>query len=114
MKGNGKPIREIRVLKTGEKKLGLVIDCELRGFSKVEFFDHALAQMKIRGLTQSEVLETIRNPDATGLPTQTNRFRFRKYRGQKRAVDVVFEEWNDRLVVVTAMIVSLKTKDRPN
>lgn len=98
----------------GELKPGTVVDCEtLRGFTKVEFSVHATQQMKIRGLTREEVLKTIRDPEKTGLPTQEGRFRFRRFRTNTRAIDVVFEEWVDRIVVVTAMIVSLRTKDRP-
>jgi Domain of unknown function (DUF4258) len=113
MKGNGKPLRTVG-LPQGEKRPGLIVACDLRGYSKVEFSDHALSQMKIRVLTREEVLETIRNPELKGLPTQPHRLRYRRYRGTKRAIDVVFEEWDDRIVVVTAMIVSLKTKDRPD
>ncbi len=113
MKGNGRPAKAVK-LEFGEGKPGLIVECELRGFSKVEFSDHSLSQMKIRGLTRDEVLEIIRNPEVTDLPTQPDRFRFRRFRGNNRAVDVVFEEWADRLVIVTAMIVSLRTKDRPS
>ncbi|MCC6494472.1 MAG: hypothetical protein IT424_15790 [Pirellulales bacterium] len=67
--------------------------------------------MQIRGITQDEVISTIRNPEETGLPTQPGRHRFRTYRGDKRALDAVFEE-HTRIVVVTAMKVSLRTKHR--
>ena len=70
--------------------------------------------MKIRGLTRDEVLRTIREPEVTGLPTQSGRHRHRRYRSEKRAVDVIFEDGDDRVVVVTAMIVTLRTKDRPD
>jgi len=117
MSGNGKrgsrfPI-SVSLPQIGEKVPGIVIDCEpLRGFTKVEFTTHAIEQMKIRNLTRDEVLKTIRDPQETGLRTQANRQRFRRYRSKKRALDVIFEEHEDRIIVVTAMIVSLRGKDR--
>ena len=97
----------------GEKVPGIVMECEpLRGVSKVEFTSHAIDQMRIRNLTKEEVLRTIRDPQVTGLPTQKNRQRFRRLRSGKRALDVVFEEHKDRIIVVTAMIVSLRKKHR--
>ena len=119
MKGNGKPHpipqNRIAITALGDKMPGVVVECELlRGYTKVEFSIHALEQMKIRGLTRDEVLKTIREPQKTGLPTQPKRQRFRRYRRENRATDVVFEEWDDRIIVVTAMIVSLRKKDRPS
>jgi hypothetical protein len=119
MKGNGKPlsrvIQRIQPLTLGESKPGVVVECEsLRGFTRVEFTVHAIEQMAMRGLTRDEVFKTIREPEATGLPTQSGRKRFRRYRTEKRALDVIFEEVEDRIIVVTAMIVSLRKKHRPN
>jgi hypothetical protein len=118
MKGNGKPnsIPENRLPITwlGDKKPGIVVDCEpIRGRKKVEFSVHALDQMEIRGITRDEVLRTIREPHKTGLPTQPNRKRFRRYRSVKKAIDVVFEEANDRVIIVTAMVATLRGKDQP-
>jgi hypothetical protein len=50
------------------------------------------------------VLEVHRNPDATGLPTQPNRFRYRRSIAG-RLVDVVFEHDPTQIVVVTVIAV---------
>jgi hypothetical protein len=119
MYSNGKSrirlVPKVQSVTVGELKPGIVVECEsLRGFTKVEFCIHAIEQMKIRGLTREDVLRTIREPELTDLHTQDGRFRFRRYRTEKRAIDVVFEETADRIIVVTAMIVTLRTKHRPN
>jgi hypothetical protein len=115
MKGNGKPTPKGSVSQVGGKLPGLVIKCpRMRGFTKIEFSEHALQQMKIRGITQGDVLNTISNPAKTGLPTPSPRKRFRRYISNTRSIDVVFEDMKDRMVVVTAMKVSLKTRERPD
>jgi hypothetical protein len=83
----------------GKSKHIEVVD--LLGKSKVEFCYHALEQMKIRGISERQVLAAIRYPDETGLPTQPHRERVRKFKNPKRAIDVVYEVWPDRIVVVT-------------
>lgn len=115
MKGNGKP-HPHPTAQPGDGQEwtpGVVVKCQrLRGYLEIEFSQHALEQMKIRQISREDVISTIRTPDLTDLPTQSGRLRFRCYRGTTRAIDVVFEE-HSRLVVVTAMRVTLKTKDRP-
>ena len=78
------------------------VDPALLGKSKVEFPYHCLEQMKTRQITEREVLAAVRYPDETGLPTQENRERVRKFKKPTKAIDVVYEVWPDRVVVVTA------------
>lgn len=82
---------------------GKVIEVkELLGKTKVEFCKHAIEQMGIRNITEKEVVATIRNPDKIGLPTQSGRFRVRKFKRPRFATDVVYIIEPDRVVVVTA------------
>jgi hypothetical protein len=72
-------------------------DCKSIGFD-----EHALTRMTERRVTEDEVVEVLRSPDQTGLPTQLNRFRYRKaLRG--RPVDVVFERDPTQIVVITVI-----------
>ncbi|MBI1903890.1 MAG: DUF4258 domain-containing protein [Planctomycetia bacterium] len=86
----------------GEGEAKLVQVPELLGKTIVEFCFHALEQMQIRGISERDVLATIRHPDEIGLPTQPNRERVRKFKKPTKAIDVVYEERDDRIVVVTA------------
>lgn len=79
-----------------------VIHEEVLGCQSVAFDEHALTRMSERSVTEDEVLEVLRNPDRTGLPTQPNRFRYRKAR-HGRSVDVVFEHDPTQIVVVTVI-----------
>lgn len=87
---------------------GKVVVANVLGFRKVEFTRHAILQMKIRGITEQEVLNTLRKPQETGLPTNILRERVRRFRSRKIAVDVVFERLADRIVVVTAILVQMR------
>ena len=94
---------------------GKVCRCSIRGREILEFSYHALYQMRDRGLTEEQVIQVIREPEETGLPTPGNRYRFRRYKTPRKAVDVVFEESHDRVIVVTAMKVTLnKKRSRPH
>jgi hypothetical protein len=66
---------------------------------------HALDRMKLRRFSQSEVLQVLKKRDKKGLKTQTGRERWRKYRSQKVAIEVVFEKWPDKTCVVTVMVI---------
>lgn len=79
-----------------------VIHEEVLGCQSVAFDEHALTRMGERGVTEEEVLEVLRNPDRTGLPTQAQRFRYRKAL-QGRPVDVVFEHDSTQIVVITVI-----------
>jgi len=74
------------------------------GVEIVEFSPHADAQMKMRGITEAEVIRALKSPQETGLPTQIMRQRVRRYRGSKLAVDVVYEMRPDRVIVITAIL----------
>jgi hypothetical protein len=79
-----------------------VIDEQVLGCKTIAFDEHALARMGERNVTENEVINVLRNPDKTGLPTQTNRFRHRKTLCG-RSVDVVFEHDPTQIVVVTVI-----------
>ena len=79
-----------------------VIHEEVLGCQSVAFDEHALTRMSERSVTEDEVLEVLRGPDRTGLPTQPNRFRYRKALNG-RAVDAVFEHDPTQIVVITVL-----------
>jgi hypothetical protein len=79
-----------------------VVHEQVLGCKSVAFDEHAITRMAERGITEDEVLEVLRNPDRTGLPTQANRFRYRKGLGG-RSVDVVFEHDPTQIVVITVI-----------
>jgi hypothetical protein len=79
-----------------------VIHEQVLGCNTVAFDEHALTRMGERNVTEDEVVDVLRNPDQTGLPTQPNRFRYRKSLSG-RAVDVVFEHDPTQIVVVTVI-----------
>jgi hypothetical protein len=77
-----------------------VIAENVLGCTSVAFDTHAIRSMATRAITEDEVVEVLRNPDQTGLPTQPNRQRFRKQIGA-RTIDVVFEQDVTQVVVIT-------------
>jgi hypothetical protein len=79
-----------------------VINEQVLGCKTVGFDEHALTRMDERGVSEDEVVEVLREPDKTGLPTQPNRFRYRKDLGG-RDVDVVFEHDPTQIVVITVV-----------
>lgn len=83
------------------------VDPEILGFSKIEFTKHCLQQMRDRGISEVEVLRVLSRPQRKGLPTKGRRDRWRRHRGIKRATDVVFEKLDDRIRVITAIVVDL-------
>jgi hypothetical protein len=88
-----------QVKPTRGKRLSLSI----LGFSVLEFTGHALEQMQIRGITEEEVIEVLKNPTEKGLPTQPDRHRVRRNKNARIAIDVVYEEEGQTLLVVTAI-----------
>jgi len=76
-----------------------VIREKVRGCSSVAFDEHAVRRMHQRMVSEDEVLEVLRNPDQTGLPTLPHRFRFRKHCGPQSWIDVIFEEDPTQIVV---------------
>ena len=79
-----------------------VIQERVLGCHSVAFDEHAIARMAERTVTEDEVLGVLRNPAQTGLPTQPNRYRYRKILNG-RAVDVVFEHGPTQIVVITVL-----------
>jgi hypothetical protein len=57
--------------------------------------------MKVRGITEDEVLKTIRHPTKTGLRAPVGRFHVRKTFTRYRDIDVVYELSPGFVVVVT-------------
>jgi hypothetical protein len=106
--GNGEPRRSgIR------RRKSKIVDASVRGYDHVEFTRHAVDRMKQRGVTEQQAINAIRSPTRKGLRTQPGRKRFRKIRpGGTTAVDVVFKELADRILVVTVIVVSLRRKRR--
>jgi hypothetical protein len=79
-----------------------VVDEQVLGCNSVAFDKHALMRMFERSVTEDDVIEVLRNPDQTGLPTQPSRHRHRK-RLAGRLVDVVFEHDPTQVVVLTVI-----------
>jgi hypothetical protein len=82
------------------------------GFTWLEFTGHAIAQMKIRRITIKDVITTLESPSATDLPTQDGRKRYRRNKTFALAIDVVFEEWTDRITIITAIAVTRRIVER--
>lgn len=79
-----------------------VINEPVLGCQSVAFDEHALTRMADRNVTEDEVIEVLRHPDQTGLPTQVNRYRYRK-KIASRSLDVVFEHDPTQIVVITVL-----------
>ena len=79
-----------------------VIDESVLGCKTIAFDEHALTRMAERSVTEDEVVQVLRTPEQTGLPTQPNRFRYRKSFAD-RTVDVVFEHDPTQIVVITVV-----------
>lgn len=79
-----------------------VIQESVLGCSSVAFDSHALRSMRTRSISEDEVIEVLRNPDQTGLPTQVTRLRYRKVI-DSRTIDVVFELDVTQVVVITTI-----------
>jgi hypothetical protein len=79
-----------------------VIREEVEGCKTVAFDEHALKRMEERRVTEEQVLEVLKTPDKTGLPTQPTRSRYRKDI-DARSIDVVFERDPTQIVVITVV-----------
>ena len=79
-----------------------VVQESVLGCKTIGFDEHALQRMSERSVTEDEVIEVLRKPDDTSLPTQPNRFRYRKKLAD-RSVDVVFEQDPTQIVVITVI-----------
>ena len=83
---------------------GKVISAKIAGHSEVAFCRHALDRMAQRRVTEKEVLDAIRKPTKSGLPTQPGRQRVRKNRSSTEAVDVVYVSIGTTIMVVTVIV----------
>ena len=79
-----------------------VIQEQVLGCHSIAFDEHALTRMAERSVSEDDVVEVLRSPDQTSLPTQPNRERYRKRIGN-RSVDVVFEIDPTQVVVITVV-----------
>lgn len=78
-----------------------VIQANVRGKNEVAFDEHAMLRMAQRSITEAQVVDTLQNPDVTGLRADHGRLRFRKRFGPHLSIDVVFEEEPTRIVVIS-------------
>jgi hypothetical protein len=69
------------------------------GCRSIAFDEHAIKRMTERKVTEDDVLDVLRNPSQTGLPTSPNRLRYRKHSGTNSWVDVIFEMDPTQIVV---------------
>ena len=76
----------------------------------MEFCRHALIQMEIRGIKAADVIRALRGPTETGLPCDMFRTRIRRQISRYKALDVVYEERDDRILVITAITIDLKPR----
>lgn len=74
---------------------------QILGYSKLEVSVHAADRMHDREIRLETVLEVLRNPSKKGLKTKPNRKRVRKNIGYGKAIDVIYEEREDRIIVIT-------------
>src|SRR5262245_54882148 len=86
-----------------ERSLGIAIS----PFSGLVLTGHAQQQMARRGIAVQEVVDALRNPHETGLPTQPGRVRIRHNQNLQAALDVVYQAHGNDMLVVTAMSVQL-------
>lgn len=80
-----------------------VIQESVLGCQSVAFDEHALKRMKERNVSEDEVLDVLRNPTQTGLPTLPHRLRYRQSSGPRNWIDVVFEHDPTQIVVFTVV-----------
>jgi hypothetical protein len=76
-----------------------VIHENVLGCRTVAFDEHAIRRMNERNVSEDEVLDVLRNPTQTGLPTQPNRYRYRRTDPGGGWIDVVFEHDPTQIVV---------------
>ena len=83
--------------------IGRVIDEEVLGRDKLAFDEHAVLRMTERGVTEQQVIDTLSNPDVTGLPADQGRLRVRKTFPRGTSVDVIYEEDPTQIVVISVL-----------
>jgi hypothetical protein len=110
MEGNGSSPFSTRLRGQGKAPFrGRLIRANLKGKRLVEICSHALDRMRERGVEAEEVLRAIRKPTRTIYKDGIRR-RVRKHRSASTAVDVVYETDDDRLIVVTVIVLATGSK----
>lgn len=80
-----------------------IIRANIREFRFVILSRHVQERMKQRGITEADILQTLRNPTRTGLRvSEPNRKRYRRNKSSYKAIDVVFVEKGESIDVITA------------
>ena len=80
---------------------GKVITASVLDVGLVEFSYHALERMNSRGISEDEVLATVRNPTQTGLPTEPGTEHVRWQKDRRTFIDVVYAKKADRVGIIT-------------
>ena len=70
---------------------------------ELAFDEHAIKRMTERGITEEQVLATLRNPDMIGLRADPGRLRVRRHYGSHASIDVVYEEEPTRILVISVI-----------
>lgn len=81
----------------------LILNEAVGTFTQVILIGHAQEQMAIRGITQEDVLRTLREPDENIPEDNPLRTRVRRHRTLRFAIDVVYEQHPPVLVVITTI-----------
>jgi hypothetical protein len=81
--------------------VGKTVRKKILGKERIEFLTHALRRMKMRGISETDVFNTIEHPDKTGLRTGPGKTRVRKKRGEKTAMDVIYELRSDAVRIIS-------------
>lgn len=102
MPRNGRRPRSSQ-LRFRRRRPGKIVQKRACGCDEIEFSRHALDRMRQRGVSENEVINAIRRPTRTGLPTPPGRERVRKNRRSSGAVDIVYVKKGKRLVIVTVI-----------
>jgi hypothetical protein len=104
---------EQRIVRVSPSKIqARVIQGTVTGFDYVELTGHAVEQMAIRGLSDTDVLDTLRQPDEEGLPTEPGRKRVRRNKTTRMAVDVVYQEIGHHIRVITVIKITRRVRPR--
>ena len=86
---------------------------EALGYKQIILTGHAQDQMKIRGITEQDVIHVLRFPTrTTGLPTQPKRHRYRWNKTVRTAIDVVWQDIGGHLCIITTIKVARRISGR--
>ena len=88
---------------SGFRETSIVLNEKARGKDLIEVIGHAQDRMKTRGVSQQDVLNTLRGNTKNISQSQPGRIRLRWQKTPKIFIDVVFEELKDRIRVITVI-----------